>query len=372
MKKEKKNIKKDTILSSNKNPLSLSVLIIVIILVSIIFFYMIGMFITSIIIASALTVLFYPLYRLLQKFFKNKKNLCALVTCLILMLLFFIPTYLLIHLVVLQTFELYEKAEPFIKNIIDLIQNEDKGLIFLVKKYPLLSNININIDSLKSIILEGIKLLSTTFTFIINKTSKGVATLIGNLFIIFFIMFYLFRDGEKIIKRLIYLSPLKPEYEKKIIDKFIITTRATIKGIFLIGLIQGFFSALTLLIFGIKTWLLWGFLIVLLSVIPFMGSWIILVPIGIVQLLIGNIWQGITIILICIVFISNIDNVLKPVLIGTEAKIHDLFIFFSSIGGIAIFGLMGFIIGPIIASLFVTILEIYSIEFKSILINNNH
>ena len=103
---------------------------------------------------------------------------------------------------------------------------------------------------------------------------------------------------------------------------------------------------------------------VVLSIIPIVGPWIVLIPAGLIQIALGNIWQGIGIILFSVIVVSNIDNLLRPRLVGQGAKLQDLVVFFSSLGGIAIFGVMGFIVGPVIASLFVSVLDIYSKEFN--------
>jgi predicted PurR-regulated permease PerM len=103
---------------------------------------------------------------------------------------------------------------------------------------------------------------------------------------------------------------------------------------------------------------------VVLSIIPFTGAWFIMVPAGIIQIVMGNTFQGVSIIVICVAVVSTIDNLLRPRLVGTEAKLHDLLIFFSTLGGISVFGVLGFIVGPAIAALFVTVLEIYALEFK--------
>ncbi|MEE9171080.1 MAG: AI-2E family transporter, partial [bacterium] len=106
---------------------------------------------------------------------------------------------------------------------------------------------------------------------------------------------------------------------------------------------------------------------VILSIIPLIGGWLVLYPAAIIQLILGNTWQGIAIMIVAAVVVSNVDTLLRPRLVGRDAGMHDLLIFFSTIGGISLFGIMGFIIGPVIAVFFLTILDIYSIEFESTL-----
>jgi predicted PurR-regulated permease PerM len=183
--------------------------------------------------------------------------------------------------------------------------------------------------------------------------------------VMLFTMFYFFIDGERILNRLRYLSPVRDEYQNIILNRFLLISRATIVGTILIGIIQGSFGAITLLVFGIKSWLLWGFIMVVLAIIPMAGTWIVLIPAGIIQIITGNLWRGIGIILTSIIIVSNIDNLIRPRIVGYGAKMHDLLIFFSTLGGLSLFGVTGFIVGPIIASFFITMVDIYELEFHS-------
>jgi predicted PurR-regulated permease PerM len=101
-----------------------------------------------------------------------------------------------------------------------------------------------------------------------------------------------------------------------------------------------------------------------LAVIPFAGTGVVLIPTGLIKILSGEVWQGITIICISVFFISLIDNFLRPRLVGRDTGLHDLMVFFSTLGGISVFGPAGFIIGPLIAAIFLTILDMYRIEFQ--------
>jgi len=150
-------------------------------------------------------------------------------------------------------------------------------------------------------------------------------------------------------------------------QRFVSVSRATVKGTLVIGLVQGTLGGLTLWIFGVSSPILWGLVMVILSIIPLVGGWLVLYPAAVIQLILGNTWEGVGIIIVTAVVISNVDTLLRPRLVGRDAGMHDLLIFFSTIGGISLFGIMGFIIGPVIAVFFLTILDIYSIEFKPML-----
>jgi len=282
--------------------------------------------------------------------------------CLVLLLGLLLPTYVVGHLVTLQTMDLYATAEPKIREV---IQKGNEGPLGNLRNNPALKWLRLHDIDLQGPFQEIAKASGKVASFVVNKTSVGILAIAANLFVVFFTLFYLFRDGRKMLGKLRYLSPLRNEYENLLFDRFLLISRASIRGTVLIGVIQGTLGALTFLAFGIKTWLLWGFVMVVMSIIPFTGAWFIMVPAGIIQIILGNVVQCISIIVICIVVVSTIDNLLRPRLVGIESKMHDLLIFFSTLGGISVFGVLGFIVGPVIAALFVTVLEIYALEYKS-------
>ena len=148
-----------------------------------------------------------------------------------------------------------------------------------------------------------------------------------------------------------------------IVSRFTLISRATVLGTLIIGFVDGLLGGLTLLIFGVKGWLILGFIMVILSILPVVGVSVVLVPIGIVQILIGRVWQGIGILVTHFLVVSNADNLIRPRVVGSSARMHDVIILISTIGGLSIFGITGFIIGPIIASFFLTALDIYKEEF---------
>ncbi|MCX8011999.1 MAG: AI-2E family transporter, partial [Desulfobacterota bacterium] len=218
--------------------------------------------------------------------------------------------------------------------------------------------------SLQEIAQTSAKLLAK----VINKASKSTFQVLVNLFLTFFAMYYFFRDGDKFIQRLSYLSPLAEKYKEALFVRFVSISRATIKGTLLVGLIKGFLGGLTFWLFGIGSPVLWGVVMAVLSVIPFLGAWLVMYPAALIMVIIGHIGTGIALFLICTVIISSIDNILQPRLVARGSGMHDLLIFFSTLGGISMFGAMGFIVGPIITAFFFSILEAYSIEFKTQLV----
>lgn len=184
-----------------------------------------------------------------------------------------------------------------------------------------------------------------------------------NFVVMFFTLFFLFIDGKRWLARIMHLSPLRDVYERQLVRDFSSMARATLKGTLIIGVIQGVLGGIAFTIAGIFSPMLWMLVMIVLSIIPAVGSGFIIFPAAVIMLLIGNIWQGIF--LLCMGFIiTSIDNVLRPKLVGKDTQMPTLVIFFATLGGLSVFGFSGFILGPIIMALVIALWNIYDQEFR--------
>lgn len=344
--------------------LNLLVLVGLIILTAVFFFKIIRIFVIPLILAATFATLLYPLFKKLLKLFKNKRGISSLVFIILIIICGLIPLYFIGHLITLQAIDFYNTLEKFITTS---IEEGDKGIISDILKWPIFDFFQVREYDLSVLLQEGIKSGSVFITKFINRTSTGVLGIIAGIFFTFYTMFYFFKDGPKIITRLRYLSPLRDEYEEKLIQRFGSISKATVKGTFVIGLIQGLAGTLTFVIFGIKGWVLWGFVMIILSIVPVVGTYLIMIPVAIFKIAAGALWQGLVIILVAIILNYAIDYLLRPILVGNQSKMHDLLIFITTLGGIGLFGIMGFIVGPMVAMFFMTLLDIYGMEFKDLL-----
>ncbi|MFQ5604174.1 MAG: AI-2E family transporter [bacterium] len=363
-KSEQKHKRQQALQKLRAEKFSRNYLLILLALIMILFFNLIKIFLVTLLLAAVFTGLFYPMYRRFLGYFRNNKSLSAVLCCLTLLLGLLIPIYILADLVSQEAIDLFNTAVPKIQEI---VEKGDEGLLGKIKNLPAVKLVKLDEVDWQASLQDIAKNTGNIIATAINKTSRGTFQVVTNLFVTLFTMFYFFRDGDRLIERIKYLSPLDDDYEEALIERFVSVSRATIKGTLLIGVAQGTLGGLTFWLFNIGSPILWGVVMVILSIIPLVGSWLVLYPAAFIQLIIGNVWSGIAIILITVIIISNVDTVLRPRLVGRETGMHDLMIFFSTLGGISVFGIMGFIIGPVIAAFFLTILDIYSIEFKSTL-----
>jgi predicted PurR-regulated permease PerM len=325
------------------------------------FLRVIRIFILQIVLAAVFATLFYPLYAWFLKIFGNRRGISSFVSCLVILLGLLVPVIIISNLVILQGLELYHGAVPMVN---DIMQRGGGGVLGRLQGTVVGQWIAaLNLDW-HAMITNGLKLLGENTARIISRTSQATVTAVIHMFIVLFAMFYFFRDGERILARVTTVIPLSGEYKNRLISRFTSISSATVKGTLFIAILQSFLGTITLWAFGTGTWLLWGVVMLVFALIPFVGTGAVLVPAGIIRIVTGDVWQGITIILISVLLISTIDNVLRPRLVGHQARMHDLLVFFSTLGGISVFGPTGFIMGPLIAAIFLTVLDIFSIEFQ--------
>jgi predicted PurR-regulated permease PerM len=180
-------------------------------------------------------------------------------------------------------------------------------------------------------------------------------------------MFFFQMDGDKLMRRMLYYLPLKSNDEHLMLEKFTSVTRATLKGTLLIGILQGGLAGLAFWVVGIDNAVFWGTVMAVLSIIPSVGSALVWIPAVIILIAQGHVGAGIGLGLFCGLVVGSLDNILRPILVGKDTKMHELLIFFGTLGGIFMFGISGIFIGPLIASLFQTIWEMYGVAFASVL-----
>ena len=164
-----------------------------------------------------------------------------------------------------------------------------------------------------------------------------------------------------------HLLPLGDAYEARLYQRFVSTTRATLKGTILIGTIQGTIGGLALVIAGVPAALFWGVIMIMLSIIPGVGATVILLPTIIIQLATGNWWQAV-LIAVAWGIASVVDNFLRGPLVGKDIQMHPLFIFFATLGGLLAFGVSGVVIGPVITAFLISIWQIYEEKYHQSLV----
>ena len=189
---------------------------------------------------------------------------------------------------------------------------------------------------------------------------QGTLDFVISFFVMLYLLFFLLRDGKKLAASAANAMPLAPDHTRRIFDQFATVVRATVKGNVVMALVQGALGWLALWFLDINGALLWGAVMAVLSLVPAVGAALVWAPVAIYLLAIGSVWSGIGLITWGLVVIGLVDNVLRPILVGKTTRLPDWLVLISTLGGLAVFGLNGFVIGPVIAAVFISAWEIFS------------
>ena len=334
-----------------------------IIILAVSLLYVIRPFLYPVFWAAVIAVLFHPLYERLDKYLKLP-SLSALSTLVLVVVIIFLPLTLLSTLLINESVGLYQTVSHW--DVSAQLQNATEKLNNTPLS-PVLSSIQSEWGKYAA---DAAKTISIFLFNNIKSITENSLRFVFMLFIMFYSLFYFLKDGTKLLKQLMHLSPLGDEHEIMLYDKFRSTARATLKGTFIVGGVQGIIGGILFWTTGIEGALIWSIIMIAFAIIPAVGPSIVWFPAGIIMLILGNIWQGLAILLVGLFVISTIDNLIRPKLVGKDIQMHPLLVLFSTLGGIFLFGISGFVIGPVIASLFVAVMAIYDHHYRNELQNN--
>lgn len=328
--------------------------------ISIFAFLILKPFLTAILVAAILAVIFQRPYQFFLRITGNRKSLSSLATSLMVVLIVIIPLFIFSTLIV-------SEVNIFYKTFLvdgDSLQNYFNVTSQKLGRIPIFQAFDVDNFFTQNELIKSFKNLSQGFFSVIQGAYQKMASFVIWVFAMFFALYYFLIDGKRAVKKLLYLSPLRNSHEKIIMERFTSMVRAVLKGVMIIGLIQGTIGGVTFAIAGVASPVIWGIIMFFFSLIPMVGTSLIWFPTGIIMLLLGNVWQGIFILSIGIGVISTVDNLIRPKLVGHDTQMHPLLVFFSTIGGIYVFGLVGFIIGPVLLAMCLSFWDIYAVEFK--------
>ena len=347
----------------NKEAINKWVLLLLVFFISALFLSMISQFLMAIFLAGIFSALSYPLYRRFEKWFRGRRSLASIATLLLIVFVVVLPLGGLLGIVTAQAIKVGEAVKPWVEQQLaepDAITNAFKSLPFYDRVEPYRN----------TILKKAGEMVGGLSGFLIDRLSSatlGTVNFLFMLFIMLYTMFFFLMDGNKLIEKILLYLPLEDHDERRMLDKFTSVTRATLKGTAVIGLLQGVLAGAAFAVVGIHSPVFWGAIMAVLSFIPGIGSALVWGPAVIILAATGHLAKAIGLGVFCAAVVGSIDNFLRPILVGRDTEMHELMILFGTLGGIIMFGVVGVIIGPIIAALFVTVWEIYGVAFKDVL-----
>ena len=339
------------------------VLILLLIGITLLFLALIKPFLQAVFIAALFAALFSPLYRWFLSVIGERPSLASALTLLTIILFVMVPLSLLLGTVTSQALDIADTAVPWVRQ-----QLGTPGLITeTLEALPFYDSIQPYREQALSRLGDLAGLISGWMVTALQSITFGHFNVLLSVMIVLYTLFFFLIDGDRLLFYMLYYLPLNDEDETKLLQRFTSVTRATLKGTAVIGFLQGALAGLALYFAGIPSSLFWAVAMMVLSVVPGVGTALIWIPAVIYLIGGGNVGEAVAVAVFCIVVVGTGDNLLRPKLVGNDTQLHELLIFFSTLGGLLMFGFMGFVIGPIIAALFVTLWELYGHEFKDCL-----
>lgn len=308
---------------------------------------------------TVLAILFEPFNRQLLAAMGQRRNLAAITTLLLSLIMVIFPLTLITAALVREGNAVYQQIRSgqlnfgaYFQHIIDALP---PWMIRLLDRFGM-GNFTALQEKLSATVAQGSQLIATQALSIGQNTFEFVIS----FGIMLYLLFFLLRDGGSLSARIKQAIPLSAEHKRHLFSKFTTVIRATVKGNIVVAAVQGALGGVMFWILGIQAALVWGVVMAFLSLLPAIGAGLIWAPVAIYFLLTGAIWQGVTLIAFGILVIGLVDNILRPILVGKDTQMPDYVVLISTLGGMALFGLHGFVIGPVIAALFIAAWDLFS------------
>ena len=317
-------------------------------------------FLLAVLLAAVFAGMAYPLYRWMLRRLRGRRALAGVATILVLLLGVALPLAGFLTMVVAEAVQVSQGAGDWLQQQ----QGRLDDLRDLAERIPFAGRL---LPESENLVEQFREVAARTGGALMGKVASATRTTLSlflQLFVLLYAMFFFLLDGPDILRKILYYIPLDPAEEEALLERFVSVTRATLKGSLLIGAIQGAAAGLAFWAAGVPAPAFWGTVMMVLSVIPALGAALVWIPAVVYLFLVGKLAAGLGLLIWCAVVVSTVDNFLRPRLVGRDARMSDLLILLSTLGGIFLFGPVGFIVGPIVAALFVTVWHIYGETFS--------
>lgn len=320
-------------------------------IVGILAFAVMSPYITPLFLAMVLSILFFPLHRRVSGWFPKKKGTAAGVTVGIVLCAVMIPLVFLGILMFQEVWGIYNTLQPgsgalaFADRVLGVVETHVRKVI---PSFEVQDNLFVYLEAILGWVASHL-----------NTFFSGILSFIFQIFLVAVAMFFFYRDGDKLRDFAVKWSPLADSYDESIIAKLEAAISSVVTGALTTAIVQGTLVGIGFAIFGVPNPVLWGAFAMVTALIPMVGTGIITMPTGAWLLLTGHIGAGVGVIIWGLLLVGLIDNVMNPYIVTRGVNIHPLIVLLSIFGGLAYFGLIGFLAGPIILAFFFALMDIY-------------
>ena len=322
-------------------------------------------YVSAIVLALLLASVFYPLYSWVTKVLRERELLASLSMTLFILLILVIPVGWFIGTLSNEAFDFYQRSsnEVSLKHIQDIIEN-DPVWAERFKKLGKMTGLTITPETVEELASSIGKKVGLFLYSQIRSVASNLLSFLIHFFLMMMTIFYLFRDGPRLKDYLVQLMPVPKEQLEKVVSKFQEMGSAIIVGNGMSGIIQGVCGGFGFFFFGLGSPFLWGTVITFMAFLPIVGATAVFVPATVFIMLTGNTGLGLGFLIYNLCYSSIVEYLVKPKLIGKGMQMNSLLVFIGILGGLKLFGILGIIYGPLIMTIFLTLAEIYRLEYK--------
>ncbi len=311
--------------------------------------------------AAVFAILFHRLQAKAVDWFRGRRSIAAVLTITIILLLVIVPFFLVAMAVTREAVALVERiseGKSYLGEVFKYVEQSIPAISDFLERFGV--DLQRMQERLSGAAVSVTRFLASQAVSIGQLTAGFIVDFLLMLYILFFFL----RDGNRMVEALIRALPLGDMREQRLFRKFAEVSRATVKGTLVVGVVQGAIGGILFWILGIGAPVLWGVIMTILSLLPAVGTALVWGPAAIILIAGGNVWKGIVLLIAGTLIIGLVDNLLRPVLVGREVRIPDFLVLIATIGGITAFGVSGFVLGPILAALFLTVWKIFAEDYS--------
>ena len=323
-----------------------------VVVTTLVFLWLIGDFFQPVFWAAVLTILFRPVYRRINVALQGRERLASALTLVVILLVVIVPLFLIGMAVVQEAARLVERVASGEVDVQGSVEQAEEALPAVIEY---LEGFGIDVDRIRQG-LSGAAVAGSQYVASRALAIGQDALRFGVLFfVMLYLLFFLLKDGGRILTAIIKALPLGDRRERRLFSKFAEVSRATIKGTLVVGVVQGGLGGLAFWALGIDAAVFWGIVMTVLSLLPAIGAALVWIPAAAILLATGSYIKGLVLIVLGTFVISLVDNFLRPILVSRDTEMPDYLVLIATLGGLTAFGISGFVIGPVIASLFLTV-----------------
>jgi predicted PurR-regulated permease PerM len=310
--------------------------------------------------AAVLAVIFDPLQRQLEGLLRGKKTLATLISLSVIVLVVFVPLILLGVAVSQEALNLYNRIQD---GSVDLQK-------YVTSINPMLRDLSIRLGiepgSIQQRIYQAAGLAAQTIATQAVVVGQNLLSVVAKTALMLYLLFFFLRDGDDLLDVLGDAIPMGASRQRTLFSRFASVTRATLKGSLLIGLVQGALGGMLFFFLGLRAPMFWGVIMAMLSLLPLVGPALVWAPAAIFLILTGSVTKGIILAVGGAIVVGTVDNILRPIFVGRESRMPDYMVLLSTLGGLSVFGPAGFVAGPVLAALFLSVWDMFAQEQRSV------